>query len=986
MLGFLLVQGTLSLLDKIGLPRCLGNRVALVAQQFNLPLLDDNLVNCVLLMCIIFPVRFLLIILLLALKLVQAMEEGQGGTPVAEKFPMANFNCSFTNIEKWEDLAELFYLLMLGSGVGFKSTIEMARNMKPIRTNVNLILSEYNPVPVDYRLENTDTRFLENGFAKIYVGDSKEGWRDALMAYFGLLTKPEYEHIHTIKVSFNSIRPKGERLKTFGGTASGPEPLREMFAGFDNILNNRIDPTLAPIEVDEKGYGQVRPIHILDMGNFIGANVVAGGVRRTAEIMLFEASDYETLFAKYGINGFWSEEHFRQHEKVKEQLLALNIPIPGWFDEVGERMYDSNVNGDKPFNWGRKNINHRRMSNNSIVFTEKPIRSFLHLVFQMIQLDGEPGFINMEEMSKRRENAQGINPCFRGDMRLLTVDGYKRFDELDGQTVELINLNGDISTGRVWCSGEKEIYEIKFMNRPSIFATKDHVFATVDGYELEARELRHQRLMPYLKEQRTHNPEHVKLGFLQGDGNLTRLDSDTHKGLEVNIGSDDEDIFNLFGVNGDGRSFYINGYNDELKKLGFSATPLPERVLPSTYPEWGHAKKAGFLSGLYSANGCVVKNGGRIAFKSTCKELVEQVKVSLKDDFDIESYITTNKVKQVAFDNGVYECRESYDLNIQQFDSRVKFYEEIGFYHLYKTETLIQTILETAPMVISVKSTGTYAPVYDFTEPKTHWGVVEGVVAHNCAEILLDNKQQCNLTTVNLAAFAKGDTFDVLGAIKAQELSARAGVRMALVDLELPEWDAIHKRDRLTGCSLTGVMDAIGSKPIDRQKTILQYLSEAANNAASDYAAKLRIARPLLVTALKPEGSLSLVAGGVSPGLHDAHSKYFIRRIRISSDDALAKAAVVHGWQIHPEVGTPENKIENARTLVIDFPVKSGATKTKDDMTALEQFERYLMFQEHYTNHNSSNTITVKPEEWDDLEAAIDEAWDRFVGGVLPRL
>lgn len=719
------------------------------------------------------------------------------GTKVTDDYPMANFNCSFTNIEQWEDLSELFYLLMLGSGVGFKSTPEMAKNMPPIRTNTNLILSEYNPLPVDYRLENTDVRYLENGFAKIYVGDSKEGWRDALMAYLDLLTKPEHEHIHTIKISFNSVRPKGERLKIFGGTASGPEPLREMFHGFDAVLKNAIDPSLAPIEVDSKGYGKVRPIHVLDMGNLIGANVVSGGVRRTAEIFLFDASDYETLFAKYAINGFWSEEHFKQHEKVKEHLVSLGVPVPGWFDSVGERNYSNAVNGSAPYNYGRSNIGHRRLSNNSIMFQEKPYESFLHLVFQMIQLDGEPGFINHEEMNRRRENAHGVNPCFTGDMHLLTPHGYKRFSDLDGNTIPIINADGNIVDASVWCSGEKEIWKMTLHSRYAlttdiyrqvISATANHVFMTYDGEEVELQ----------------------------------------------------------------------NAKGKKLRAFGHGS------------PEW-------------------------------------------------------------------------WD-------------------------------------VVSVENTGEIKKVYDFTEPETHWGIVEGVVAHNCGEILLDNKQQCNLTTVNLKGFVSDDGFDLEGASNAQALSARAGVRMTLVDLEIPRWNEIHKRDRLVGCSMTGVQDAIGTFDIDRQKYILEALSVQANRTAEKYAKELRIPSPLLVTTLKPEGSLSLVAGGVSPGIHDAHSPYFIRRIRISSDDALAKAALVHGWQIHPEVGTPDGKIENARTLVIDFPIKSGATKTKDDVSALQQLERYLMFQRTYTNHNSSNTITVRPDEWEGLEKAIIDEWDEFVG------
>ena len=49
-----------------------------------------------------------------------------------------------------------------------------------------------------------------------------------------------------------------------------------MFEGIDRVLKNKIDPTLKPIEADEKGYGNVRPIHILDIGNLIGNNVVVG--------------------------------------------------------------------------------------------------------------------------------------------------------------------------------------------------------------------------------------------------------------------------------------------------------------------------------------------------------------------------------------------------------------------------------------------------------------------------------------------------------------------------------------------------------------------------------------------------------------------------------------------------------------------------------------------------------------------------------------
>lgn len=317
---------------------------------------------------------------------------------LADKYPLANFNCAFTNISQWNDLVELFYLLMIGTGVGFKCTKEMALNLKPIRNNFTLISSPYRPLQKNERIEHTEMHILPNGYAKIFVGDSKEGWCEALDKFFCILTEAEFENIHTIKINYNSIRPKGERLKTFGGSASGHSSLKEMFEGFTKVLHNQIDPYLEPLVPDEKGYVRVRPIQILDFGNLIGANVVVGGVRRTAEIFLFDWDDEESLLAKYGINGIWTEQQLEHHFRVGEMLEKRGIK-PKWFDDI------QNV-GD-----GRFGLDHRRMSNNSVAFNSKPNREDLHLQFMLLQGEGEPCFINLEEANRRRPNCEGLNPC-----------------------------------------------------------------------------------------------------------------------------------------------------------------------------------------------------------------------------------------------------------------------------------------------------------------------------------------------------------------------------------------------------------------------------------------------------------------------------------------------------------------------------------------------------------------------------------------------
>lgn len=94
---------------------------------------------------------------------------------VNEKFVLGNFNCSFVLVEKWSDLKDIFYALLVGTGVGIRSTKKTAKKLPKIRTNVKILHSEYEPVEVEQRLEHTTVKVLDNGFAKIYVGDSKEG-------------------------------------------------------------------------------------------------------------------------------------------------------------------------------------------------------------------------------------------------------------------------------------------------------------------------------------------------------------------------------------------------------------------------------------------------------------------------------------------------------------------------------------------------------------------------------------------------------------------------------------------------------------------------------------------------------------------------------------------------------------------------------------------------------------------------------------------
>ena len=285
-----------------------------------------------------------------------------GGTPVAEKYPMANYNCAFTVIDDFSAYHDLFYLLMVGSGVGVRVLQSDADQLPEVRSDLEILHKSYDAKAPADRLEFTDLTFTRDTVT-MSIGDSKEGWAQALQHYFDILTNREYAALKKIIVVYDSIRPKGERLKNFGGTASGYGSMMAMLDKIHKVIQ-------AAGQRSKQVWTQLKPIDLLDIANIIGENVVSGGVRRTSEIGLIDADDETCIQAK--------SQLYRNHG--------------------GRWEID-------------KSIAHRQMSNNSIYYREKPTREKLHWHMQQMRYSGEPGWINEEAGRKRRENFNGCNPC-----------------------------------------------------------------------------------------------------------------------------------------------------------------------------------------------------------------------------------------------------------------------------------------------------------------------------------------------------------------------------------------------------------------------------------------------------------------------------------------------------------------------------------------------------------------------------------------------
>jgi hypothetical protein len=274
-------------------------------------------------------------------------------------------------------------------------------------------------------------------------------------------------------------------------------------------------------------------------------------------------------------------------------------------------------------------------------------------------------------------------------------------------------------------------------------------------------------------------------------------------------------------------------------------------------------------------------------------------------------------------------------------------------------------------LVCSVKSAGT-AEVFDFTEPKNHWGVVEGVVVHN-SEIILRDKQLCNLSEVIVR---EDDTIDTL--MKKVEVATILGTLQAtLTDFNFvsESWAKNTAEESLLGVSLTGIMDNnMMSTPGDELTSTLNQLRDHAREVNKVWSEKLGINASTAITCVKPSGTVSQLCNTAS-GIHARHNQNYIRTVRVDKKDPLYHFMISKGFHTEDDVMRPDN------TAVVSFAVKAPESSvTRDEVNAMEALELWLTYQREWCEHKPSVTITVKDDEWLEVGTWVYKHFDEVSG------
>jgi ribonucleoside-diphosphate reductase alpha chain len=239
-----------------------------------------------------------------------------------------------------------------------------------------------------------------------------------------------------------------------------------------------------------------------------------------------------------------------------------------------------------------------------------------------------------------------------------------------------------------------------------------------------------------------------------------------------------------------------------------------------------------------------------------------------------------------------------------------------------------------------------------------------------CSEIILRDKQFCNLTEVVVRA---EDTHESL--IEKVRIATILGTFQSTLDkfqFLSQEWVKNTTEERLLGVSLTGIMD--NKFMANPDPKFLEEMRDEARKTNKKYAKLLEIPESASITCVKPSGTVSQLVDSAS-GIHSRHSNYYIRTVRIDKKDALYEFLKGKGVAVEDEVYRPDS------TAVFAFPIKSPrGCITRDDRTAIEELETWLVYQRYWCEHKPSVTINVREHEWLEVGAWVYKHFDEISG------
>jgi ribonucleotide reductase alpha subunit len=807
-----------------------------------------------------------------------------------ERDHIAAYNCSFIAVDSLRSFDEAMYILMNGTGVGFSVEQKYVDNLPAIAEE----------------LFPTNTT--------IVVEDSKLGWAKAYKELIGLLVTGQIPNWDMSKV-----RPAGARLKTFGGRASGPEPLNDLFKF-----------TVEQFKI-AKGR-RLKPIEAHDIMCKVGEVVVVGGVRRSALISLSNLDDFEMAKAKSG----------------------------QWWETEGQRA----------------------LANNSAVYNSKPntaqfLREWRNLYESK---SGERGIYNMDSVRKhtdkfgRRDSSRvvGTNPCgeillranefcVTGSTPIITKSGIIDIKDLEDKTVDVWNGEEWSEVTVVKTRENASLVRVTISDGSTLDCTPDHKFSVKDRFsdkwsQVEARNLMSSSRYSVQIEPTTivqdddgvNVDESYTLGFAVGDGC-------SYGGVVfVDLYGDKDQSCPVTGTRY--KKYLPKKYNLSRQRVRTNIDPEFFGSIRDNFREvstWNKNSALNFIAGLADADGSETGTGG-IRIYISAEDRAKDLQLILTR-FGIRSSVNLLAKAGKRTNLGTRK-RDLWYLQITDPRDIPCFRLNVSKGHSARFKGKYQNVR-------SVDILDTTEDVYCFNEPKRHMAVFGNILTYQCnlTEVVIDEKdtEETLKDKIRLAT--------ILGTWQSS-LTNFKYIRKS--------WKDNCEEERLLGVSLTGIFgNPITGTVHKGLGDMLDRLRESAVEENKKEAEILGINASVAITTVKPSGTVSQLTG-VSSGIHPWYSEYYIRTVRADNKDPLTAFLKDFNVPNEPDVMKPE------MTTVFSFPIKSpkNAVVTKN-VSAIEHLEIWKVYRTHWTEHNPSVTISVKEDEWLDVGAWVFRNFNS-IGGV----
>ena len=242
-----------------------------------------------------------------------------------------------------------------------------------------------------------------------------------------------------------------------------------------------------------------------------------------------------------------------------------------------------------------------------------------------------------------------------------------------------------------------------------------------------------------------------------------------------------------------------------------------------------------------------------------------------------------------------------------------------------------------------------------------------------CSEISLRPQEFCNLSEVVVRA--TDDVHSIINKVRVATIIGTIQSNYTKFPYLRKAWQNNCEEERLLGVSLTGIMDnplmTLANRGLEET---LETLKSVAIETNKEWSGLLGIPQSTAITCCKPSGTVSQLVDSAS-GIHARHSDYYIRTVRGDNKDPLTRFMIEQGIPAEPCVMKPDN------TTVFSFPVQApNKSVTRNDMTAIEQLDLWLVYQRYWTEHKPSVTITVRDEEWLDVGAFVYRNFNEMSG------